>query len=147
MNDFEIQRGLRRMNAPREPQRDLWSGIAARIEAAPLAAVCRPRWRSPAFAAAAGIVLAVAAIATFRAQTPSPATFADGNARATLRPLKTRAPNDDPRLLAAAIVLDSAHAEIEQALAQSPNNPLLVDLLSRTQARRDRLDHYGANAG
>jgi hypothetical protein len=67
--------------------------------------------------------------------------------RALLRAVKTRAPNDDPRLLAAAIVLDSAHAELQQALAQHPDSPFLVDLLNRTQARRDKLDHFGANAG
>ena len=64
-----------------------------------------------------------------------------------LRAVKTRAPNDDPRLLAAAIVLDSAHAELQQAIAQHPDSPFLADLLNRTQARRDKLDHFGASAG
>ena len=49
MNDFEIQRDLRRMNAPREPQRDLWTGIATRIEATPAVVAPAPRWRRPAF--------------------------------------------------------------------------------------------------
>jgi len=147
MNDFEIQRDLRRMNAPREPQRDLWGGIATRIEAAPIVVTRAQRWRRPAFAAAAGITLAVAAFATWRMQAPPTPSFAAEDARALLRAVKTRAPNDDPRLLAAAIVLDSAHAELQQALAQHPDSPFLVDLLNRTQARRDKLDHFGANAG
>lgn len=147
MNDFEIQRDLRRMNAPREPQRDLWAGIATRIEATPTVVTRASRWHRPAFAAAAGIVLAVAAFATWRVQTPATPSFAAEDARALLRAVKTQAPNDDPRLLAAAIVLDSAHAELQQAIAQHPDSPFLVDLLNRTQARRDKLDHFGANAG
>jgi len=147
MNDFEIHRDLRRMNAPREPQRDLWTGIATRIEAAPVAASRSLRWRRPAFAAAAGLVLAFTAFSTWRMQSPPSPSFAAEDARAMLRAVKTRAPNDDPRLLAAAIVLDSAHAELQQALAQHPDSPFLVDLLNRTQARRDKLDHFGASAG
>lgn len=147
MNDFEIQRDLRRMNTPREPQRDLWAGIATRIEATPMVVARAPRWRKPAFAAAAGIVLAVAGLATLRMQTPATPSFAAEDARALLRAVKTRAPNDDPRLLAAAIVLDSAHAELQQALAQHPDSPFLVDLLNHTQARREKLDHFGASAG
>jgi len=147
MNDFEIQRDLRRMNVPREPQRDLWGGIAARIGAMPVVAPRAPRWRRPALAAAAGIVLAVAGIVALRMQASPAPSYAAADARATLRTIKTRAPNDDPRLLAAAIVLDSAHAELQQAIAQHPDSPFLVDLLHRTQARRDKLDHYGASAG
>jgi len=145
MNDFEIQRDLRRMNAPREPQRDLWAGIATRIEATPIA-TRPPRWRRPAFAAAAGLLLAAVGLATLRMQAPPSPSFAVEDAHALLRTVKTRAPNDDPRLLAAAIVLDSAHAELQQALAQHPDSPFLVDLLNRTQARRDKLDHFGASA-
>ena len=37
MNDLEIQRKLRAMNAPREPATDLWAGIAGlRIGADPM---------------------------------------------------------------------------------------------------------------
>lgn len=147
MNDFEIQRDLRRMKAPREPQRDLWSGIAARVEAAPVVAAPASRWRKPAFAAAACLALAIAAFATVRLSSSPAPSFAAEDARTLLRAVKTRAPNDDPRLLAAAIVLDSAHAELQQAIAQHPDSPFLVDLLNRTQQRRDKLDHFGASAG
>jgi len=147
VNELDIQRGLRRMNMPREPGRDLWAGIATRIEATPTVITRASRWRRPAFAAAAGLLLAVAAFATLRMQAPPTPSFAAEDARAMLRAVKTRAPNDDPRLLAAAIVLDSAHAELQQAIAQHPDSPFLVDLLNRTQARRDKLDHFGASAG
>jgi hypothetical protein len=59
----------------------------------------------------------------------------------------TRAPGGDPRLVGAAVVLDSAHAELEQALEQRPDAVFLVSLLNRTNARRMKLEHYGVRAG
>jgi len=154
MNDFEIQRGLRQMNTPRVPQTDLWPGIAARIaaaEAQPTRAVHRP-WLP--FAAAASLLLAVgAAVVLLQMQPRDDATLAN-----SAMPMPTRvspkdardfsrAPGGDPRLVGAAVVLDSAHAELEQALEQRPDAVFLVSLLNRTNARRMKLEHYGARAG
>jgi hypothetical protein len=156
MNDFEIQRNLRTMNAPRPPQGDLWPGIAARIEQAqaqPLASTPR-RWLP--FAAAAGLLLATATgFALFGLQPRSDdGSFASSTPSATpsrISPSGThdfaRAPSGDPRLVGAAVVLDSAHAELEQALEQRPDAVFLVSLLNRTNARRMKLEHYGASAG
>jgi len=158
MNDFEIQRGLRQMNTPRMPQADLWPGIAARIAAADAATVPAParRRRWLPFAAAASVLLAAAAgftayalheqqvAADFIAGTDSPLPV-----RVSPRDARdlSRAPGGDPRLLGAAVVLDAAHAELEQALEQRPDAVFLVSLLNRTNARRMKLEHFGARAG
>src|SRR5690348_656284 len=60
MTEFEIQRNLRAMNAPRMPERDLWPSIAARIEAGETSAPRATRRRWLPLAAAAGTVLAIA---------------------------------------------------------------------------------------
>ncbi len=152
MTDFEIQRRLREMNAPREPQDDLWAGIATRI-AAEAAPASRRHWLP--LAAAAALLLAVVGstlvlglhpsqlqdVASIDAAKPAP--------RVSPRDAQAfgRAPGGDPRLVGAAVVLDAAHAELQQALEQRPDAVFLVSLLNRTNARRMKLDHYGASAG
>jgi hypothetical protein len=162
MTDFEIQRRLREMNAPRPPQNDLWPDIAARIAAgeavAPIGqqSVRRRRNWLPLAAAAALLAAVVTGslvlgmrqpdrdIAAAATDAPSPQKL-----RMSMRDAHgtSRAPGGDPRLLGAAVVLDAAHAELEQALEQRPDAVFLVSLLNRTNARRMKLDHFGANAG
>jgi hypothetical protein len=155
MNDFEIQRDLRQMNTPRMPQTDLWPGIAARIaaaEAQPARSVRRP-WLP--FAAAASLLLAIGAgVALLQMQPRDDATLGASNtmpmpSRVSPKDARefSRAPGGDPRLVGAAVVLDSAHAELEQALEQRPDAVFLVSLLNRTNARRMKLEHYGTRAG
>src|SRR3954471_11273172 len=60
MTEFEIQRNLRAMNAPRMPQRDLWPAIAARIEAGESSTPRTSRHRWLPLAAAVGTVFAIA---------------------------------------------------------------------------------------
>jgi hypothetical protein len=167
MNDFEIQRRLRELNAPRAPQNDLWSGIAERIaaeEAVARSAQRRRNWLP--LAAAASLLVAVVTgsvmlgmrgagqdIALQAANEPSINDSASSISAQKLREFArgtreySRAPGGDPRLVGAAVVLDAAHAELEQALEQRPDAVFLVSLLNRTNARRMKLDHFGANAG
>jgi hypothetical protein len=160
MNDFELQRQLRAMNAPRPPQSDLWSGIAARIAAEEaLAASTRRRKARVSFAAAAALLAFVVTgslVLGLRGpgndvaqQTTRDSTMSAQKLRDFARDARSssRAPGGDPRLVGAAVVLDSAHAELEQALEQRPDAVFLVSLLNRTNARRMKLDHFGANAG
>ncbi|MEO6688330.1 MAG: hypothetical protein ABIS07_04255 [Dokdonella sp.] len=167
MTDFEIQRRLREMNAPLPPQNDLWSGIAARIAAeGALAHTARRSRRWLPLAAAAALLVAVATGSVVLGMRGSEQTLAmqagsgdsNGNGAATISAQKlreftrgtrdySRAPGGDPRLVGAAVVLDAAHAELEQALEQRPDAVFLVSLLNRTNARRMKLDHFGANAG
>ncbi len=154
MNDFEIQRQLRELNTPRMPQTDLWPGIATHIAAE--AALPAPRRRRPVWplAIAAAMLLAVGGSLVLIGQHPH--DDAPGVATTTAPPTRVsphdlrdfpRMPSGDPRLLGAAVVLDSAHAELEQALEQRPDAVFLVSLLNRTNARRMKLDHFGASAG
>ncbi|MFI4970522.1 MAG: hypothetical protein ACHP7D_09970 [Lysobacterales bacterium] len=151
MNDFEIQRELRQMNTPHAPQSDLWPAIATRIAAGGQAA--HRRWLP--LAAAAGLVLAVAGTLMFgvhESTAPLARTGTDTGA-GTAQKLRlsprdfARAPGGDPRLVGASVVLDAAHAELEQALDQRPDAVFLVSLLNRTNAQRMKLEHFGARAG
>jgi len=156
MTDFEIQRRLREMNAPREPQDDLWAGIASRIaDHAQQPAVRRRHWLP--LAAAAALLLAVVTGSLVLGLRPPHSRDVAGidavdkalSQRMSPRDAQAldRAPGGDPRLIGAAVVLDSAHAELQQALEQRPDAVFLVSLLNRTNARRMKLDHYGASAG
>lgn len=156
MNDFEIQRGLRGMNAPRAPQADLWPAIAQRIadEGRPIPLPVRRRRWLP-FAAAASLLVMLGGSLVLHHMSPAEnatgiATLdrmAFGRVSPGDRDLAQRAPGGDPRLAGAAVVLDAAQVELRQAIAQNPNAPFLVDMLNRTHARRSELDRFGTNAG
>jgi len=155
MTDFEIQRGLRAMNAPREPATDLWAGIAARITIEGGAAKLPARRRWLPVALAAGTLLAVSGATLLGLRMHAATDLAQQtiplHKPARITPAQaldaTRAPGGDPRLAGAAVVLDAAHAELEQALQQRPDAVFLVSLLNRTNASRMKLEHYGARAG
>lgn len=159
MNDFEIQRRLREMNAPRTPELDLWPAIEKRIANEGRTAIAPHRRGWLPLATAAGLLLAVSAGVLVLGLQQHNATpdFAQRDARAFERELprvspgdadlRLHAPGGDPRLAGAAVVLDAAQAELEQAIADRPDATFLVGLLNRTNARRMKLDHYGANAG
>ena len=160
MNDFEMQRRLRALNSPRPPQAELWPGIAARIgqsqRSAPVqfdairerAQRRRTTWLPLATAAAllltvggGWLLTRLAPVDSMPDDTPIAATTA-----ATLPAAVetfTRSRGGDPRLASATLVLDAAHAELEQALEHQPDAAFLVGLLARTQARRAQLDQYG----
>lgn len=160
MTDFEIQRRLREMNAPRPPQLDLWPAIEKRIASEERAATAPRRRGWLPLAAAAGLLVAVSAgvlVLGLQQQRGAMPETAMRDARAFERELPRVSPNDadlrlnapggDPRLAGAGVVLDAAQAELEQALAERPDATFLVGLLNRTNARRMKLDHYGTNAG
>jgi hypothetical protein len=154
MNDFEVQRRLRQLNAPLEPRNDLWAGIAQRIGSEAAAPRHSARWLP--LAAAAGLLVAVSAATLllglrpsigFRPTADTHAVGPDARLSPHAMRVGARTPGGDPRLLGAAVVLDAAHAELEQALEQRPDAVFLVSLLNRTNMQRLKLDHVGANAG
>lgn len=157
MTEFEIQRRLREMNAPHLPSADLWPAIAQRIAAGEDSSrVARRRRARVPLAAAAALLLAVVGgtlllgMQQHRAQ-DSLASDAGAISKSRIGPRDaqdvSRAPGGDPRLVGAAVVLDAAHAELEQALERRPDAVFLVSLLNRTNAQRMKLDYFGANAG
>jgi hypothetical protein len=157
MTDFEIQRQLRAMNAPRAPERDLWPAIATRIASSPTESVRPMRRRWIPLAAAAGTVLAIAGIVLVFALHQHAASPTVTDDYAMMRRIERISPSEareealrsgrDPRLAGANIVLDAAHTELQQALEQHPDAVFLVSLLNRTNAQRMKLEQFGAKAG
>ena len=155
MTEFEMQRNLRAMNAPRMPGHDLWPAIAARIDATETTTpIAKRRWIP--LAAAAGTVLAMAGgllIFALRDQAPvsSDADYAMTTRIERITPHDAREQalrtGEDPRLAGANIVLDAAHSELQQALEQHPDAVFLVSLLNRTNAQRMKLEQFGSKAG
>jgi hypothetical protein len=158
MTEFEIQRNLRAMNAPRMPGRDLWPSIAARIEtqsATPSALpVTRRHWIP--LAAAASTLLAIAGgllVYTLRDRA-APSSTSDYTSAIRIERISPQQARDqaqrtgeDPRLAGANIVLDAAHSELQQTLDQHPDAVFLVSLLNRTNAQRMKLEQFGSKAG
>jgi hypothetical protein len=158
VTDFEMQRRLRDMNAPKMPARDLWPAIAQRIQAGdiatPVAPASRRRWMP--LAAAASILFALTGgilMLTLRQHAGQPSSIVD----AAMPRVERITPSDarkeamrsgeDPRLAGANIVLDAAHSELQQALESHPDAVFLVSLLNRTNAQRMKLEQFGAKAG
>jgi hypothetical protein len=156
MTEFEIQRNLRTMNAPRMPGRDLWPAIASRIEAG-VTATPRASRRWLPFAAAAGTVLAIAGgilLFTLHDRVGTPIEYDDYAMTTHFERITPRQAREDalrtgqdPRLAGANIVLDAAHSELQQALEQHPDAVFLVSLLNRTNAQRMKIEQLGTNAG
>ena len=157
MTEFEIQRNLRAMNAPRRPERDLWPSIAARIEAGEASArpATRRRWLPLAAAAAATFAIAGSLLfVTLRDHMGAPVesddyAMADGFQRISTQEARDEAlrSGQDPRLAGANIVIDAAHSELQAALEQHPDAVFLVSLLNRTNAQRMKIEQLGAKAG
>ena len=141
---FEDRQKLRALAQPVEPQRDLWAGIAARMETQSPARHRRTQWLAVAasFACAAVIVGAVG-IRTLRA--PQPATSPARIAAAANTPARWK-PND-PRLRGAAVELRAARGELQQALAIAPHSEYLQRLLQNTEHQQSRLCRLDVSAG
>ncbi|MGA9423070.1 MAG: hypothetical protein WBW61_11955 [Rhodanobacteraceae bacterium] len=156
MSEFEIRRRLRELGGDRRPESDLWPGIAARIAGTVPAGSTRPA-RGFVFAMTAGIAMAIGAgligFALHRMDAP-PRASTLGQSRPERRPSApdqqrslARIAGTDPRLAGAAVVLDAAHAELEQALEQQPDAVFLVGLLNRNNEQRMKLARLAMKAG
>ncbi|MGB4860758.1 MAG: hypothetical protein WBP11_15710 [Dokdonella sp.] len=152
MTDFELQRRLRDLRVPLAPGRDLFPAIAARIDGRQMATT-RIRRRSPwLYVAAAAILVSVITavgigqMATQRADSHlvqrgvDPATLPGMSAAAV-----AAAPGGDPRLAAAAMVIEHARTQLEQAIAERPDAVFLVSLMNRTNAQHMKLERLGSN--
>ena len=150
MHETDLRWRLRQLSAEIEPPRDLWAGIADRIE--------RPvRRRRPAwlagFALAASVCVAVGLAWSLRVPSPAPAPpqaepRVDAQAEqvrrqadaltaeyyAALREFEG-APMPAP-LEPALATLDRSASDLRGALASDPEAVFLLDQLRRTYARR-----------
>ena len=156
MTEFEIQRDLRAMNAPRFPERDLFPSIAARIAAESGAVAATPvrRRRWLPLAAAAGTLFAIVGGITLYTLKSTAVSPDAGYGVARIDRISPREAREqalrsgiDPRIAGANIVIDAAHSELQQALEQHPDAVFLVSLLNRTNSQRMKLEQLGANAG
>jgi hypothetical protein len=160
-DELELRRGLRQLPREREPARELWSGIEARL--APAVAARRPvphrRWIAGAFAAAASLALAIGILlrpdpmpAPNESRVAGTASAASGKPLAPLRreadaltieyevalAVFAAAPLS-PDMQAAATELDTSAAQLRDALRAQPQATYLLDRLRHTYDQRLKL--------
>jgi hypothetical protein len=144
MNEFEWRRQMRELRQPLMPQRDIWASIDAALEdVEPSHAVANiaatPLRASHRWAIATGLaasLLIVGGIAWHLHQAPATVTLAGTSA--PTKPSAKWKPAD-PRLAGAAIELDAARMELQQAIRQAPDSSGLQRILARTEQQQTQL--------
>ena len=147
-NEFAWRRQMRELDHAVEPAHDLWSQIHARIV---VTETRRGRWPRIGLAIAAAALIACAIglivprmhsattllvqVAPSMRSTPIAAVSDTTSMRTAL----DWAVPADSALATAAQDLDSASADLQQALEQRPDAVFLVGLLNRTNGQRMRL--------
>jgi len=142
MNEFEWLRQTRALDRPVAPQRDLWNGIAARIETAPrtTASPRTARWLPLAMAASLGAVSLLAGmLAWHQRHRPAPALQPPALAATPWKPA-------DPRLAGAAVELHSAQLELGRAIQAHPDNAWLRHMLEYTRQKQHHLQRLERSA-
>lgn len=149
MNEFEWRRQMQNLRQPMTPQRDLWPAIDQALSASdanagvplPVARTrlsARPRWLAAAGLAAAVLLSVGTGWHLSHESRVKPA--ATNMAAAHWKPA-------DPRLAGAAIELDAARMELQQAMLQAPDSPALQRLLARTERQQAQLHQLTGQAG
>ena len=167
MNEFELRRRLKDLKADRQPEVDLWEGIAGQLRGIePWRPARKPRTMLWPWAAAASVAIAVVTGLWFARNVVAPESdeiaattpvdsveSADAQPRGMPNILRREAEaisasydaavastrgdvRRDPSRDAASRELDSAAAQLRDALAQDPEAVYLLDLLRRTEERR-----------
>lgn len=164
-DDLALLRQLRQLPREREPPRDLWPVVAARIAPAGATAL-RPRRRLPLWSglALAASLGAVVLLATRQAPPVPAAPLAIAPPPAALSPAGSAMRHEadaltleyrlalqpfegaplPPSLRAAAIELDASAAQLRGALREQPQAPYLLDRLRHTYDQRLKLAQRGA---
>lgn len=136
MNEFEWHRQMRALREPVAPQRDLWARIDLALDQpdaghAPVTARSSRVQGWLMVASFVGIsLLAVGFNMHTRQVEPAMSPAMASN--------EVWKPND-PRLAGAAVELDAARLELQQAMQQAPKSPSLQRLLDRTEKRQSQL--------
>ncbi|SFS07616.1 hypothetical protein SAMN05216570_2290 [Dyella sp. OK004] len=145
MNELEWHRQMRALREPVSPRRDLWPDIAAALDAdagvqTPTARASRRQaWLLAAGFAGLSLLAGSLNLQLQRTQHPAaPAT--------DLASVDHWKPTD-PRLAGAAVELDAARMELQQAIQQAPHSPALQRLLDRTEKRQLQLRQMENQAG
>lgn len=144
MSEFEWRNEMRKLGGPVDPASDLWPTIESRIAALP-----NRRGQLPLILSIAATLLVACGAAVFawrlHAVAPVASPGIASTAAATDVPNKHKHAQTDlaepahPVLAAAALDLDDASANIQEALEQRPDAVFLVGLLNRTNGQRMRL--------
>jgi len=151
-HEFEWRAEMRKLGDAVEPARDLWPLIAARLDAAPRATPA-PRRRFGAWIALAATLVAAVGAGYLALERPHPRATASTITAPVAPPARVAAPAaadaprtaldwavpGDPALAASAQHLDTASAQLQDALEQRPDAVFLVGLLNRTNSMRLRL--------
>jgi hypothetical protein len=156
MNEFEWLRQMRELNQPVAPRNDMWARIDAALDEtqpgdatsdAAVVTPIRPAHRYPqvwAVAASIAALIVLACGVVWRAQPVSQPTSAvalnTAGGSTSWKP-------SDPRLAGAAVELDAARMELQQAIQQAPDSPALQRLLQRTDAQQTMLRELEKHAG
>lgn len=152
MNEFEWRRQMRNLRQPVAPRRDLWASIDAALEDAkpsgslPATSVSARRAKAPRHwligAGLAASLLLTSGIAWHLRQVPSTNAAVVSAAAPSLKWKPA-----DPRLAGAAIELDAARMELQQAIKQAPDSPFLQRILARTESQQTQLRQLTREAG
>jgi hypothetical protein len=134
-DELELRRRLRQLPREREPTRELWHGIEARLGAAP--APRRPALRP-------WILAGFAAVAAPVPATTGPSTLVRREADALTIEYRVAIgafadASLPPALQAAATELDASAQQLRTALREQPDAPYLLDRLRRTYDQRLKL--------
>ncbi len=142
MNELEWHRQMRALRQPVSPRRDLWADIEARLDADGPAAETTPRApRRQAWLLAASFAgLSLLAVALNHQRVAESPVSLEARAVDIWKP-------SDPRLAGAAVELDAARMELQQAMQQAPHSPALQRLLDRTEKRQSQLRQLERQAG
>lgn len=166
MDELEYRRLLKALPRAIEPERDLWAGIATRLDARAVIATKRPHLLFP-FAAAAGFV-AIAMTAGWLALQTLPGDR-DAPMQAAAPPILDEAralrvefdaalesgtgkrfaalrEQADPRFLAAWTELDAAETELNSALETDPDARFILNRLKQVQHKRLQLTQKALSA-
>jgi hypothetical protein len=149
MNEFEWRRQMRELRQPLMPGRDIWGSIDAALEDVESSRVVTtivtnpPRSRGKhRWAIATGLaasLMIVGGIAWHLRQAPSPLPIASVPS-AKWKP-------SDPRFAGAAIELDAARMELQQAIRQAPDASGLQRILARTERQQTQLRELAREPG
>jgi len=149
MSEFEWRRRLAQLPREREPDRDLWPGIAKGIGVSATRRRRRPRWLAGlALAASLGLVTVLALRIETPMQLPAHPSVtgdlllgqAESLAQEYRQALSALGPIEFPAELADAVQdIDRSLIELHTALQRQPEADFLLDRLRKTYAQRLRL--------